>query len=347
MKKFAKKLWLIVMCGLLALGLAACGGDVQTGQAEQEMSLMTKRVEYAADGSGRGTVVCGYNADGTMSTNSHYDAAGELLYRTAYEYNGQGQLVGTNALWQNGARATEVDTEYTYDEQGNVLALAEYRVDGDERRLQSKQLYEYDAQGNMLKHSNCGTDGEPFEINELTYNEAGDVLTSRTQCINAPSDDNWYEEIYDGQGYQVESRFYDANDRLTQKVEYQRDADGRLLKRTHIYDGGHTEWCEYEYDEQGNVLAEVFYISGKLEDTTEYTYDEQGRKLGQRFIYHDGSLIGSQEYTRDDYGRLLRYKNLDADGSVLTDYAYEYLATQVPANRVPDIQAAQKSLIQQ
>jgi hypothetical protein len=126
-----------------------------------------------------------YDDQGRILEETTYSSTGNLIDKTTYEYTWQGKVstlvrYGADAVaqytWKNefdpagnqmkarfyGAGQTlSKATEYRYNEQGQVIEMAEFDGDGTLRRKTSTE-YEYDSQGNWIKsiESEFVTEGE-------------------------------------------------------------------------------------------------------------------------------------------------------------------------------------------
>lgn len=325
-----KKILGMLMCAVMLLGLAACGG-----QSGEQVSLLINEVTYNADGTVKKSWVCDYNEDGTLSSRQLYDGEEKLSVSTDYVYNEQGQVDYKRESWANGAT---IDYVYTYDEQGRAVEIAQYRVVADEREIMDRRSYEHDEQGNVVKETYSNELGGTREVYEMTYNKDGNILTSQTTNGDGTSR---YENEYDEQGYHVMTEYYDIYGNLTQKEICERDEAGRLLKQTYEYTGGTTEWYVYTYDEQGNLLRKDFYIDGEHEKVNEYTYDEQGRLLSEMF---NGEKMWEYAYGED--GRKTK-ANYYADGGLYSECVYEYATVSVPTERLVLVREQQTEMLPQ
>ncbi len=182
-------------------------------------------------------------------------------------------------------------TEYTYDENGNLIKQFSTYPNSDGKQTSQTIEYTYDADGNMLK--------ETWYYAEKIY--------------------NFYEFVYDSNGNMIQKAYYErliAYDptfppSLQYTIDYTYDINNRLIKQVTTRSGNDSTIREYTYDAAGRLTEECVNNS----TTYRYTYDESGNPLKKTL---DDSII--DEYTYDTHGNLIKHTNLYGS----TRYTYEY-----------------------
>lgn len=221
-----------------------------------------------------------------------------------------------------------------------------YYIDGTVTGVSSN---EYDAAGNII----CEHDYTTYEYDynpDGTYNGVLTYGGGKLRIIKR----------YDKSGRCVEITFVNKNSEVTNEHEYEFDSEGRLIRKSEIYDG-EKEGFEYTYDEEGRLYEEfnnikyfgysrfrheydgnienIYYSRDDLEEGL-YTIlekDENGNTIKETvnigFINNSDHINGKffTEYKYDALNRLI-YENHtvsddyinDTDKSREYSYAYEY-----------------------
>ncbi len=245
-------------------------------------------------------------------------------------------------------------TEYTYDQGGNLTAIAypdgtretwvrnvqgmpttwtnrrgrpvtfEHDVAG---RLTRKgyadgtsAIYRFDARGNLLECEDAGG------VTRFTYSEHDYMMR-----VDYPGQ-RWLAFTYDPLGRRIATEdqlghrldyAYDASSRLRQiasdsvaLVDYAYDALGRLARKTL----GNGVSSDYTYDAAGRLLTLTNHIpGGEVLSHFAYTYDRRGRRTALQTQY------GTWTYTYDPAGQLTRAVLSSTDDAIPNqDLTYEY-----------------------
>lgn len=295
-------------------------------------------------------------------------------YRWAYQYNDQGLVTEID-----GPRTDVADiTRFEYNPKGqltqvtNALGhtsqMSDFDLFGSPRTVVdangiTAQL-SYDVLGRLTEHTLISTDGNATTTYQ--YNAVGLI----TKIIFA--DDSWLAYEYDAarrlvavtntlgesirytldtMGNRTEEKILDGNSQITQQVQHQFDAMGRLLETV----GAAGQRSQYRYDVDSNLtgttdgnqrnntqafdaLQRLVSITDAQNQLTHLSYDEQDnittvtdpRGLVTRYEYDAfGRVIrqispdtGTTTYTYDEAGNVRQ--RTDARG-VVTEYRYDAL----------------------
>lgn len=273
-------------------------------------------------GAGCGQVATITNALSQVTTFDSYDASGRLT-----------QMTDANGL----------ETEYTYNDRGNLLTVTEIPTVGSSRTT----LFTYDDAGQV----ETVTLPSGLELN-YAYNEAHYLMSVTDNTGNSIA------YTYDAMGNVASEETYSSSMTLKRAMDYVYDLNGRLETATaaNLYD------TDFVFDDVGNLDsttdAELAYTQhaydalNRLEETidalsgyttydydvhdnltsvsapngavTDYTYDDL-----DNLTEEDSPDRGTITYTHDDAGNVITMT--DARGKV-TEYTYDAL------NRVTEIE---------
>lgn len=264
-----KKLCLTAAAAAL-LVLTACGAK-ETAPVVTEMNA----VFYGADGSQLATqrTVNTYDEKG-LALRTEIEQDGTLLMRLESTYNEDGVLTGS----------------VQYDGAGNVTGTNTYNANGDLLTMVSTQLVNgngqwveedirrtctYDEQGRLLED----VFETPYstEIKRYTYNDDGtgamelerDGAVQYTDALTLDENGNIQTQTRSGDTGESVATYNSSGDLLSVVAT---DADGEV-----------TSEQTYTYDKDGNLLSEVWNIQGTPREIT-YTYDKYGNELSHRRV---------------------------------------------------------------
>ena len=127
-------------------------------------------------------------------------------------------------------------------------------------------------------------------------------LCERKECAENGNLNNRTEYIYDENGYLVTANTYSPSGKITSKITYENDSDGKILCEK-IEENDELAERNYEYDADGNLLKKT-YSSSDSESSWIYTY-ENGR-------------ISQVDYVSDDDQYVWAYYKYDNDGNVIS-----------------------------
>ncbi len=157
-----------------------------------------------------------------------------------------------------------LDSEYQYDDRGNILQQNQLIVD-----QQSSYKYTYDENGNQLTVTY--RKGDSTTVTEKTYYENSNVVKSAIQ--------KYYS--HDGAEPETQNEFYYTN-------------RGDKLK-TIIYSDGIIYTTDYTYDNAGNAVKIINRwerTGGETTTiTTTQTHDDYGNILTTKEAYNNGDVI--------------------------------------------------------
>lgn len=231
-----------------------CLTDVIYNAEDEDHYIETERTEYTYTYDGDGNILTelsAVNGASTRRTEYTYDLHGNLRSKatTNYDsgspsvqtveyavggYDEEGEpLVSVSYTCDLNGNETE-RTEYTYDEEWNILEITTTDADGTETIT-----YEYDSAGNLLSNGTCNYeyDADGNLLWKIQYDEDGSVWRKT-------------EYTYDANGNLLREIKYAEDGSVRSKTEYTYDADGNLLQEDYYKDG--------ELNRQ--TFCEVFYL---------------------------------------------------------------------------------------
>ncbi len=269
-----KKLFVIVLCMLFALGCFAGCGSKQTTDAVRLCTLSTK--------------------NGEITNSYNYDENGNLIEwyipvettRHLFEYDENGQMLRHSILIKEREKKR---FDYKYD--GTVLTEKTAILLNDGKEIQNR-VYKYSYDGQNCTEKIYYKNGVEKSRTLFKYNAEGRVIeeTEYIDGSNVPHKKYRYEN-----GLQVES------------VEYRPEG---TVKKHSIVKNGFEEKFEYtyngelwqsvtgEYDDRGNVISSLFYSHGKTVKTYSWKYNSNGQVIEETNYSNDGkpSIITVQKY---------------------------------------------------
>lgn len=318
-----------------------------------EDSSIVDWTEYAYDREGNRIEILSYRADGSVSSQTcfnavgvvtgiiYYDGDGSIIQRYETVCDDQGREITLFSYNRDGSVAYRVESEY--DEGGNLVKSTRYDGEGVYVR---RTEYEYDALGQRLRvidftesgaevvREEYAYDNAGNRIKEASYNQYGgldtrfeseyDAAGNCTKYISYDDKGNvdWTEYVYDEKGNQIEFLVYQEDGSLSSRIEKRYDEAGNETERS-FYRGDGTLYsrCVSEYDETGRVLKRSDYGENEeLESIYEYIYDPVWHR-GTGYTYDsEGKLLSQEEWTFDILGNTLTYQSQNENRS----YVYEY-----------------------
>lgn len=287
--------------------------NVKTATTEEGLSYY---FEY--DGYGNNTMVSITSNGQTISSIADYTDNGDLLEftkdalgnQTTYGYDEQTGLLD----WVQYPEDTQTTrTEYTYD---NMYRTATVAATTDTAlNLSANYTYEDD----LLKTIQTPSTTYTFEYGDFSLRSAVKIGNRNLASYTYESGTNRLERLDYGNG---------------DKVEYNYDSQGKLLKET--YENGET--VSYAYDNSGNLATVTDSATGVV---TTYYYDLLNRQSGYReqgegldhtvkYEYDEDNNIASMteiingvtktySYTYDDDNRIIS----ESVGGVTVEYTYD------------------------
>ncbi len=216
-------------------------------------------------------------------------------------------LTYINSVYSQGEWIYESKTEYTYDADGNEVAVTSYDyVDNKWDKTKESIRINGSFYDTYIKNY--------FYIYEYTYDEDANILTTD---ISIKIDDNWVKyqssKVINGQTKTIYWLHIIYENEFDYSDEYEYDEQANI--KTHIQfrykdnkiNSGSK--YEYEYDEKNNETLEIYYSYKNGEwipsDKKEYEYNAGNHKtLFVRSEYKDGEWVYKYkfEYIFDKYG---------------------------------------------
>ena len=248
----------------------------------------SSRYEYEYGANGRAAIVRDHHLNRTVQTeydlserpcrNTVRDAeTGELIFRTALEYDEQNRLKAFREETADGAH----ETTFTYDKDNRTTQI---RYGSDEQKVE----YTYDGLGRIA--SRKVTNGASAYETEYEF-VAGDAekygagaTTPLVKKIVQPGMNFEYE--YDSRGNIISEKRNGA------ETKYAYDALGQLIYVNAPHEGA--IWY-YKYDQGGNILEKRRYArsadgtQGALEETIPYEYGDANWK--DKLTKYNGQTI--------------------------------------------------------
>ena len=271
----------LILCAFVACEKKDGATDGVTDSATGGTAEATENTENTENGESEGT---GERKLYAVKM-TQYDGEGTVKAKYLFEHELEGGKV-VKASMVNEAGTVIYSSELEYDDAGNVKKESDYQngeiywakeyKDGvllneynyQEGELHSFCQHEYDPAGNKVRTINYGADEVPYNQNEYTYDEYGNLLTDTLYVYSGA-----IKEVYSSTTYEYELR---ADGKPAKKLsdstvyEYEYDGDGNMTKASTYYDG--ELWEVTEYDGNGNVLREETYGDDGLLRYTVYEY---------------------------------------------------------------------------
>ena len=280
-----------------------------------ENGLLAKTEEYNADGelTAKKTYVDGKPL--SFESNNYYSSLGfaDDVYREKWEYDEQGLLIRNSFFTTAKVRYTEGVTDYTYDENGNVVLAKRINYDG---KLIDYIICTYYPDG-TLKTKQVLPDGYSYEIHLYEYLPNGtlwrvsEIWDPNIEAAGEYETVDTYLFYDDGRikGAAVEKYDLEAGKYVKEHeafVSY--NTDGRVRTDTHYHideDGEMVFACEIMlvYNKDG-LLTSCDTVRGDRKNPFDnenfsyspmhYSYDEYGRVV---YATRDGVMAESYQYT--------------------------------------------------
>lgn len=201
--------------------------------------------------------------------------------------------------------------------------------------------YDYNERGDLTLIQRFYDRGEGLileYIQEYTneYPDGGGRITVRNQKMvedDVPGEAMYeYEEEYDDQNRLIRKTTIKDGQHTEGEVIYEYDSEGHLIRKSgQDTETPGTELSEtYEYDADGNMIKQtVWKEDGTIEGWREFTYDEKGRQTQQKNFRPDGTLDEEMtkftwEYVYNEQGRLIEEKEKAPSGGTTEYFTYEY-----------------------
>ena len=215
--------------------------------------------------------------------------------------------------------------EYAYDKKGRLIEVTGSDMD--------YQACVYDAEGRLIKEIG-GTSGGygTWTAKDYSYDAEGRIIQidySALTLYSARSMSDWVKASASGangkeslryeEGQLIERTRYLPDGKLSYRITYEYDAEGRLLKEiTTDEKGSQTYLTTYQYNEKGLLVQKD--EEGTRGVTILYEYDEEDRLSQEKNLY-----TGYRNtYAYDEHGNLSVEKVFDYAGKQAWQYEYFY-----------------------
>jgi len=201
--------------------------------------------------------------------------------------------------WRTSKNRTLIQVEY-FDEKGLLLEEIKYDTYGQSA---GRVVYNYDDRGFKISEESFDADGNPEERTTFEYDQAGKVTGGFIHYLD------------------------DSRD----TINYEYNADGKLVCKTWVNDEGETERIErFEYQD-GNLVFESLHEEGELIRQNKFSLDEAGRILKQEHMDSDDEYRTENEY--DDKGNLIQLIKYNSDDELIekTGYTYDEMGNRISA----------------
>ncbi len=217
------------------------------------------------------------DADGVARTRSTFDALGNWTEHICLDADFQPVMHREN--WH---RLTA-----RHDRWGNQTRIISYDLRG--KRAETtfgycERVLRYDAQGNKVREVGINVHGRRTAVAEMSYDDRGCIVRSRTTYYDENGRGTFTEELYDELFNVVERR------------------EGRAAGGGPAASGRH---FTYAYDPLGRATEETAWTAdGQTRlKTTRWKYDERGRKVEEVRLDGQGQMTGRSTYGYDQFGR--------------------------------------------
>jgi len=318
----------------LSYGYDANGDLVEFKDRVQTADSSKGKITYSyyADGKHNMKDISDPRNNSNKPITSYYDESGRLIKHVdakgkeiTYDYDfTAGKVSSTNRLLK--------DTEYEYNERGNVTRKTEYNLGAP-----YTTYYEYDEYDNKTKESliNMQSVYTEYKYEDLNPGAGFAVVTKDMRLVTEQKDPEGNVTRYKYDGFGRVLKTIDARGNATENYY---DAKGNLMW-TKDAKGYYTY---YNYDTQGNMTymkdaenneTTYVYTNGYMTSqtqggaTTTYTYDAMGNMLTEsrpKPNNESGSLTTT--YTYDNNGRQVKVTNPD---TTFTETIYDSLGKPV------------------
>ena len=210
-------------------------------------------------------------------------------------------------------------TDYTYDEEGNLLSTKLYLND----KFQSSVEYDYNKDSNIVTMTNTSSNSE-ITVTEVQqeFDDAGQLIKESSYSDGTFAGSTEY--YYDNEGRQTKMVTKHANSDMVITVFYEYDKSGNQILYG-IDTGYYISKKEHFYNEENKIYRTDDYRNDELINRTEYHWEENTR-YGE---VYDGKeqLLGKNIYIFDDFGNSLVEETYDSMNVLDTRYCYEYKGT--------------------
>lgn len=202
---------------------------------------------------------------------------------------------------------------------------------------------------NLRQMAFGGSETEERLVEEITYDEHGNVLQSRKWEDDGAIESNTY--VYNADGKIVEHAMSLETENVSERFVFERDSQGRVLSETKYYgeDPGERVVYEYmewatptkifrydadgelesteilEYDANGNVTTHIKSdADGSIMEQAMIAYDVNQKPVNKSVVDSSNSIQSVSEIVYDDFGNVIRAMDKNAEGMVISDVVSQY-----------------------
>lgn len=210
-------------------------------------------------------------------------------------------------------------TDYTYDEEGNLLSTKLYLND----KFQSSVEYDYNKDSNIVTMTNTSSNSE-ITVTEVQqeFDDAGQLIKESSYSDGTFAGSTEY--YYDNEGRQTKMVTKHANSDMVITVFYEYDKSGNQILYG-IDTGYYISKKEHFYNEENKIYRTDDYRNDELIYRTEYHWEEN-KRYGEVYDEKD-QLIGKNIYIFDDFGNSLVEESYNSMNVLDTRICYEYIGT--------------------
>ena len=256
------------------------------------------------------------NAPRALLKQTVYDAEGNEIYRTQYNYE-NGRLVSE----RNYTDGRETDTKfYSYNENGLVIQ-EKYTFD-EIPSAGWTNTYEYDRHGRVIRRYTVYDSDKPAEEMRTEYDELGRISREENK-------DSVTTYTYGENGsYTVLTEY--KNEATVSRLETLTDERGNIIRERSYRNDELTRDYVYEYNENGQKIKDYSCptdSSSSISELTVYEYDERGNLVRITMTFDPAKITSIHSYEYNEHGektKELRYTYMDSELESFTMVVYEY-----------------------
>lgn len=250
------------------------------------------------------------NKDGSVSSKSVYNSGSTILSKSAYLYDGLGNITKSTNYLTPASSTGALDTKITYDRNGKKLSII------DPKGNTTRNYYDglgrlsstIDALGNTVSYSYDKRD--LVTTKTITPNTGTGIVTTATAYDNDSRLLSETDNLSQTKTltYNALNQVMSSKDEANHVTNYERDYAGKTTKETKYLSGGTSVVTAYGYDERENLIS----VTDANGNTTVYTYDGINRNTG--VVYADGKVLS---YVYDKSSNII--SQTDPNGTTTTN----------------------------